>query len=170
MAQVPFRPPAIGWVSNVTAGDESASGTAFQCSRSGNSRRRCEPIGEEPPGRRLAGTEAIKSLLVSQVTSTVEWVKCMQHARSVARGQPQFLELGPGAVLSESKAGFPASSSTSLSGFTVGLDRRSNCAVRPVLPQVLAGVVKADYPDASVTSLGGCEALRSYVNTVGNAR
>ena len=105
LAQVPFRPPAIGWVSNVTADDESASGTAFQCSRCGNSRRRCEPIGEEPPGRRLAGTEAIKSLLVSQVTSTVEWVKCMQHARSVARGQPQFLELGPGAVLFEAKPG-----------------------------------------------------------------
>ncbi len=48
-------------------------------------------------GEAVKDEETIKSMLVRQIVSTVEWVKCMEAAK--AMGVFHYLECGPGSVL-----------------------------------------------------------------------
>ena len=98
--------------------------------RCGNSPRRCAPIAAEPPsatpGRH--GSNQVSPRVTSDVHGRVGQVHAA-CAQCRARATPIPGARARGGTF-QSKAGFPASSSTGLSGFTVVFHRRSNCVVR----------------------------------------
>eukprot|EP00939_MAST-03C_sp_MAST-3C-sp1_P003855 g3855.t1 len=57
---------------------------------------------DEIYGDDLAVVDRLVALLVDQLTSTVEWLGCMNRVRAMVSASPSFsvLELGPGSVLS----------------------------------------------------------------------
>jgi [acyl-carrier-protein] S-malonyltransferase len=48
-------------------------------------------------GEAVTNDASIKAMLVAQIVSTVEWVKCMESAKQA--GVTEFIECGPGGVL-----------------------------------------------------------------------